>query len=71
MNKLIEKKWRFTFREWLILVNPKTSISITDVNGRMYKSIKRKGMDFTMEFCGIDYNKLLNQSHPAKDSGND
>ena len=49
-----DNKFRFTFSQWLTLLKPETTISITFPNGSIYKSVSKNGLNFTMEWNGFE-----------------
>lgn len=51
---------RFTFTEWLTILNPNCRIRITTENGHIYQSKDRNGLSFEMTLIGFDFKKMIN-----------
>ena len=50
---------KFTFIEWLTLINPNCKLIITTENGYVYESKNRNGLNFEMDLTGFDLNKMI------------
>ena len=49
---------RFTFTEWLTLINPNCRLRITTEECFVYQSKNRDGMSFDMDLIGFDLSNL-------------
>lgn len=50
---------KFTFIEWLTLLNPNCKLRITTENGHIYESKNRIGLNFEMDLTAFDLNKMI------------
>lgn len=52
---------KFTFTEWLTLLNPNCKLRITTENGQVYENKSREGLNFEMNLVGFDLSNLKNK----------
>lgn len=51
--------FKFTFIEWLMLLNPDCKLKITTENGHIYENKSRDGLNFEMNLIGFDLNIMI------------
>lgn len=50
---------RFSFIEWLTLLNPNCNLRITTENGHVYENKNRNGLNFQMNLIGFDLSVMI------------